>query len=184
MNILLVLLGCNIQYLLNDRIEAAINRIHNITYMSDNMNVTWFLSGGIKNKDESAISEAEYMGNLIQEKLFKDGMSSSDHQFIYDTLSTNTAENFMALNGYISDKNYQKMFIITSKFHKKRANLFLDKIIPGTTNHFEWILSELKQSDSHYWENIHIRNVDADIQKASRKIKLNDIINNQQKKEV
>ena len=52
MNILLVLLGCNISYLLQDRIATAVQFAGNF----NKTNVNWFLSGGIKNPLEDKIT--------------------------------------------------------------------------------------------------------------------------------
>ena len=62
MNILLVLLGCNVPYLLNDRIATAVkfaNRFNN-----ESVSVDWFLSGGIKNPAEDTVTEAEKMAEI------------------------------------------------------------------------------------------------------------------------
>ena len=45
--------------------------------------------------------------------------------------------------------------------------MFSNKIIKN--NEFNWILSDLELHDSRYWETIHIRNVDNDINKALEK---------------
>ena len=56
-HILLILLGCNISYLLNDRISTAIQFANKF----NNTNINWFLSGGIKNPNIDTITEAEKM---------------------------------------------------------------------------------------------------------------------------
>jgi hypothetical protein len=45
--------------------------------------------------------------------------------------------------------------------------MFANKIIEN--NNFEWILSDLELHDSRYWETIHTRNVDNDVEKAQKK---------------
>jgi hypothetical protein len=62
---------------------------------------------------------------------------------------------------------YSKVYVVTSDFHFKRAEMFANKIIEN--NEFNWILSELELHDSRYWETIHIRNVDNDTNKALAK---------------
>ena len=61
MNILLILLGCNISYLLSNRIDTAINFVGKF----NETNVDWFLSGGIKNPSEDTITEAEKMAEKM-----------------------------------------------------------------------------------------------------------------------
>ena len=93
MNILLVLLGCNISYLLQDRITTAVQFAGNF----NKTNVNWFLSGGIKNPLEDKITEAEKMAYKIVESeyIHTRKLSGSKWNYIYDTEATNTAENFI-----------------------------------------------------------------------------------------
>lgn len=168
LNILLILLGCNVSYLLNNRIITAIE----FTNTFNNTNVDWFLSGGIKNINEDKITEAEKMATKI--KNFEQQNSKNSYgnkwNYIYDTSSTNTAENFVMASEHILKKNnyYDKIYIITSKFHKKRANKIAEKIL-----HIEplWLLGEAKLHDSDYWETIHMKNVENDVKNALNKNK-------------
>ena len=165
MNILLILLGCNISYLLQDRIYTAVNFASNF----NDTHVTWFLSGGIKNPHEDTITEAEKMAKEItkSEELFS---GSSIWNYAYDTIATNTAENFiMAKNFLEENKNkYSEVYIITSKFHQNRAKKIADKIMD---NDIKWILGDAELEDSMYWEKIHIRNVDSDVNNAINKFR-------------
>ena len=163
-SVLLVLLGCNINYILDDRITTA------ITYSSmyNNTNISWFLSGGIKNKDESNISEADIMKEKIS--AFYDNNNNTSNNtisYVLDTLSTNTAENFIELSIYLKKEMYNNVYIVTSKYHYNRALKIMDKII--IDNNFKWILSNKYMRDSNYWERIHIKNVDTDVEKALKK---------------
>jgi hypothetical protein len=169
MNILLILLGCNISYLLNNRISTAINFIGKF----NQTNVDWFLSGGIKNPNEDTISEAEKMGKEISkfERIYTNILTENKWNYIYDTEATNTAENFIMVKNYIntinlSDKKYDEIYVITSNFHYERANRIAEKILDIEP---KWILGESKLDDSIYWEKIHMRNVDVDIIKALNK---------------
>ena len=57
MNILLILLGCSIFRLLENRIKTAVVFADKF----NGTNIDWFLSGGIKNPNEDTITEAEKM---------------------------------------------------------------------------------------------------------------------------
>jgi uncharacterized SAM-binding protein YcdF (DUF218 family) len=156
MNILLVLLGCNVPYLLNDRIATAVKFANRF----NNESVDWFLSGGIKNPAEDTVTEAEKMAAQISQ------YAPDNWNYIYDTVATNTAENFIMVKQYLDETpiDYSEVFVVTSEFHYDRARKIAEKII-GTTE-FRWILSEAELHDSRYWEKIHIKNVDADVNKA------------------
>jgi hypothetical protein len=166
MNILLILLGCNISYLLSNRIDTAINFVGKF----NDTNVDWFLSGGIKNPNEDTITEAEKMAEQISkfEKIHTDELRGNRWNYIYDTEATNTAENFIMARNFINRENrqYDQVYIITSEFHQNRANKISEKILDVEP---KWILGEAKLHDSEYWERIHIRNVDADVNKAFNK---------------
>ena len=161
MNILLILLGCNISYLLNDRIHAAVKFARHF----NDTNVNWFLSGGIKNPHEDTMTEAEKMALEIS-KHAKHGKWN----YIYDKVATNTAENFIMVKKYLEDKqnHYSEVYIVTSDFHQMRAKQIAAKIIGMD---IKWILGDAELEDSRYWENIHIRNVDADVYKAINKFR-------------
>jgi vancomycin permeability regulator SanA len=166
MYILLILLGCHICNLLNDRINAAVNFIGKF----NETNIDWFLSGGIKNPREDSISEAEKMAQQISkfEKIHTNNIRGNDWNYIYDTVATNTAENFIMVRNYLnnSDRQYNDIYVITSEFHHKRANKIAEKILEINP---KWILGEEKLHDSEYWERIHIKNVDIDVNKALKK---------------
>jgi len=166
MNILLILLGCNISHLLNNRIDTAVNFVSQY----NDTNVEWFLSGGIKNPGQDTVTEAEKMAQQISkfEKIHTDDIRGNDWKYIYDTVATNTAENFIMARNFISksDKEYDDIYVITSGFHHNRANKIAEKILDIKP---KWILGEAKLADSHYWERVHIRNVDADVKKALNK---------------
>ena len=169
MNILLILLGCNISYLLSNRIDTAINFVGKF----NETNVDWFLSGGIKNPSEDTITEAEKMARQISkfEKIHTDELRGNKWNYIYDTEATNTAENFIMARNFINRKNreYDQVYIITSEFHQNRANKIAEKILDVEP---KWILGEAKLHDSKYWERIHIRNVDTDVNKALKKFRI------------
>ena len=166
MNILLILLGCNISYLLSNRIDTAINFVGKF----NETNVDWFLSGGIKNPNEDIITEAEKMAIQISkfEKIHTHELRGNDWNYVYDNIATNTAENFIMARNFINRKirNYDEIYVITSEFHHNRANKIAEKLLQVEP---KWILGNAKLDDSIYWEKIHIRNVDNDVQKALNK---------------
>ena len=159
MNVLLVLLGSHVSYLLNDRIHTATTFVNGLT----DTNVDWFLSGGIKNPSEDTVSEAEKMAQQLS------GSTNNKWNYIIDTKSTNTAENFIAVQKYLSSVNkvYDNVYIITSKFHYTRANKIANQILNVEPH---WILGDAKLEDSEYWERFHMQNVDSDVSKAFKKI--------------
>ena len=166
MTILIILLGCHITNLLNNRIETAVNFALN----ERNNGIDWFLSGGIKNPMESTVSEAHKMSDLISNsEVFVYGNTPKKFNYIYYTISSNTAENFIMAKRMIEENpnKYSDVYVVTSDFHYNRANKIADKIIP--VNNFKWILGDEELHDSRYWETIHIKNVDADVNKALKK---------------
>ncbi len=167
MNFLIVMLGCNVLRLLNDRMKTGINFALN----ERNVEFDWFLSGGIKNPSESSVSEAYKMSQMISNSdEFTYGSSKADWNYILDEVSTNTAENFIMLKKMLENNQgkYAKVYVVTSDFHFVRASMFADKIIEN--NDFDWILSDIELHDSRYWETIHIKNVDNDIKNALNKL--------------
>ena len=167
MNILIILLGCNIASILLDRIETALA----FSYIYRDDNVDWFLSGGIKDPFSETITEAQKMRNSIESNYHTTHKNINNQywNYIYDTNSTNTAENMFMLKEYLytNTRTYDDMYIITSQFHEPRVKKMVDIIHPYAN--FQWVLSPLQEEDSEYWENIHIPNVENDITKAQKK---------------
>jgi uncharacterized SAM-binding protein YcdF (DUF218 family) len=173
MNILLILLGCHISYLLNDRIHTAVKFANN--FNETNVNIDWFLSGGIKNPHEDTVTEAEKMAREIskfQMSYINDinGEVSNNWNYIYDVVATNTAENFIMTKNFMDESkhDYAEVYIITSNFHYNRAKKIADKII---NKDVKWILGDAELEDSRYWETIHIKNVDSDVNNALNKFR-------------
>jgi hypothetical protein len=166
MKILIVMLGCNVLSLLNDRMKTGINFALN----ERNVEIEWFLSGGIKNPSESTVSEAYKMSQMISNSdEFSYGSTKSEWNYVLDEVSANTAENFVMLKKLLESNpdKYSKVYIVTSDFHFGRASKFADKIIEN--NDFSWILSDIELHDSRYWETIHSKNIDNDVEKALKK---------------
>jgi len=166
MNILLVLLGCNIPYLLHDRVRVATSFATN---KNTNAGITWFLSGGIKNPSEDTETEAEKMaGQIVQH-----ATETSNWNYIYDLEATNTAENFIMVKKHLLETSvlYSNIVVVTSDFHHARAKKIADQILGGLTS-IQWVLSNAELEDSRHWETIHIKNVDKDVTKALTKYKM------------
>ncbi len=89
--------------------------------------------------------------------------------YVYDTISQNTAENFIMAEKYLktNGSQYDRVYVVTSQFHYERAKQMQNLISPGAN--FEWVLSPMEMSDSYYWEKIHIKNVEQDVEKAAQK---------------
>jgi len=161
-SVLLILLGCNIRSLLMDRVMTVINFIEN---NQNNFNkITWYLSGGIK--FEGDLSEASIMQNELETIIRKRHLTKNiDFQYILDEKSKNTAENFYRSSNYLNTTQdvFDDVYIITSKFHHNRAQLMMSYI--DSSRNYNWILGDMRQPDSEYWENIHIKNIHSDINK-------------------
>jgi hypothetical protein len=159
--LLFIMLGCNVPALLEGRIKKSIEFAN--TETNNTTQIDWFLSGGIKNPDQDTITEAEKMTQMIANK----NNQSTSWNFIRDDEATNTAENFIMVKNKVVLEDYENVYVITSDFHYKRANMIANKIIEG--NQFKWILSPEELVDSRIWEKVHIKNVDMDVNKAKRK---------------
>lgn len=167
---LIVILGCNILSILYDRINVAINFVNKnyneptglakILNIYEKKSVHWLLTGGIKSDFiKSQKPEAEVMLEVLKKQNYV------GHQFIIDTNSTNTVENFIFLANYLNSTNiYSDVYIVTSDFHSTRAKKITYKISPN--NKYKWVLSKEENKDLVFWEKYHINNVDRDIQRA------------------
>ena len=195
MNIIIILLGCNIYKILEDRLNVLFLFIDNsINFNYQNTKnpilITIFLSGGIKNKFNGALSEASILKskindvfNLKYETKYKNNINeiiilnrtcnlknqlvneyiNIKFNFVLDEKSTNTAENFVSVSKFLNSSSisYDKIYIITSLFHKPRANLMMNLIEPS--NKYKWLLGDYEESDSKYWESVHINNIFSDV---------------------
>lgn len=183
--ILIVILGCNILHVLQERIITALNfanlYLHRVQHgvqheFLNKSKIKWLLSGG--KKDSNSINEFEIMKEMLENFGF------NDDNFIVDGSSTNTAQNFIFLKSYLESNNsyspyiFDDIYIVTSNFHYSRANKIIEKIIPK--NNFKWILTEVDEnimeinnqelyyiySHLQYMESLHIKNINSDVQKA------------------
>jgi vancomycin permeability regulator SanA len=155
MKVLFILLGCQIARLLNGRIQTAVDFVNT---NHQNTTVDWFLSGGVKNGSLDTMSEAEQMARTILPR------GNEKWNVLLDTVATNTAENFAIANQTLNFALYSDVYVVTSEFHYGRAKRMTDRIF--TNRRIKWVLSPLEERDSRYWETIHIRNVEADLERV------------------
>ena len=95
-------------------------------------------------------------------------LGGDNWNIILDTVATNTAENFVIVNKTVNLNSYSDVYVVTSEFHHDRAKIMTDMIF--NDRRIKWVLSPLALEDSYYWENIHIKNVNADVKKALKRI--------------
>lgn len=191
--ILIILLGCAITSILNDRVDMAIQLVNTL---DNNVEIDWFLTGGIKkdikrdltnNTNEEIIPEAEKMADLLMNS-FKNKtypFLKIPNKFIYDTISTNTVENFIMISDYLENlnllgKTYQSIYIITSDFHYNRAKKIsdrlkvFDKFKDSKINKtkINWILSKVELNDSRQLEALYSSDsyIELDIHKTVTKL--------------
>jgi hypothetical protein len=141
--------------------------IHFIEDNQHNFNkITWYLSGGIKFGGKS--SEAFIMKKELNKVISARNLDEFiDYHYILDEKSKNTAENLYRSSLYLntSQEIYDDVYIITSTFHHNRAQLMMSYIDPSRS--YSWILGDMTQHDSFYWESVHIQNVAKDVEKLS-----------------
>lgn len=153
----IVVLGSADNKILNERVTSTIEFINNA-----NAPCTLYLSGGVKHSfDTTESSEATKMASVFTS-------NAQNVQIVLDELAKNTAENFVYLKKWVYDNfsqdNLPNVVISTSDFHKNRA----ERIFKGILPELEPVWNLSKSHCAYCWsdENIHMRNVEADIKKA------------------
>lgn len=155
--VIMVVLGCHIYDIQQDRISTAISFAETLQQNS----YLWFLTGGIKNAIINNIqSEAKQMMNQL-----------NSSNIVLDETARNTAENFVNLkkwiiNNYINMEKNPEIVITTSLFHKERANIIFNGIFNDTNIKPLWNLSPLTFIYCLHDERKHIKNVQSDINNA------------------
>ena len=159
---LIIILGNNNPNIQNQRIETAIQYIKEL-----NNKKIIYLSGGIKKyflRKLTLPSESSLMYNELNSKL----SNFKEINVIMDEESTNSAENFAYLKKWIfknvpmnSDFIYT---IITSDFHKNRAEKIFNGIFPTIKPKF--VLSNSDCLTCWNDELIHLKNLRSDIKNA------------------
>ena len=166
MNVLIIVLGCHVAYLLNDRIKTAIT----LMGVLHPENIDWGFSGGIKNKMVDKVSEAEKMKKMLSNKIPFQYGSNPQWNYILDEESTNTAENFTMFRRILEQEpnKYSDIYVVTSDFHFDRAKLIADGIIEN--NGFHWVLSDLEYGNFREMEKVHLQNVENDVRMALQRL--------------
>lgn len=154
------MLGSNVDYLLEGRINAGVEFA--LKQSNDTTVIDWFLSVGIKNPDESSLSEASKMSQMISQSNRRRHWT-----YIMDEVSTNTAENLVMARTWVSKKSYDKVVFVTSSFHRPRVSILAEEIL-GEEFAYDWILCQRELPDSGYWEGVFIRNPKDDADKAKK----------------
>lgn len=159
---IIVVLGCYIQEIQQNRIITAINYANTLSEQP-----IWFLTGGVKNSLLSSMNEADVMKKEI---IF----SSNNLDIILDTKATNTAENFAYLKQWIIENDLidnNNVVLVTSKFHENRAKKIFNGIFHNINIQKSWIFGDTECDYCWRDEHIHILNVDNDVKNALNKIK-------------
>lgn len=160
---IMVVLGCAMPELQQDRIQQALEFAEKKT----DEPIIWFLTGGVKNaltEQQQQPTEAETMAK-----------SFNNENVVLDEKARNTAENFANLKKWITSEyiNTDKgilpeVVITTSEFHQKRAAMIFDGIFQdlGKDIKLTWNVSGGACATCWADENIHMRNVKADVMRA------------------
>lgn len=151
----IMVLGCHMDDILNDRMETALK----LAKKHPNDEITWYLSGGIKNQLNNKIQSCE--ANKMEKIL----PSNNKWKFELDKISQNTAENFLNFEKWIEENFFDRNYIVTSKFHYERANNILKRISKSFSK-FIWILGDLDYPNSNSDEIFHSKNILSDVEKA------------------
>ena len=99
-------------------------------------------------------------------------LENSIWNYILDEQAQNTSENLVQLEVFLDtiDYSYNNMMLVTSGFHEKRAKKMVSMLSKLNKYNWDFVSGTLSFHDSHYWESIHIQNVESDIKKAIAKI--------------
>jgi hypothetical protein len=164
--IVIVVLGCHIPEILNDRVQTAVKFAS-----QQSKPVKWFLTGGVKNHIQNVHVKDIHTKNVHVTEASKMVDMLSDHSkwsFVIDNKAKNTAENFYNfdkwMNTQVTSQHKPDVYIVTSKFHYERANkmfTLINKEIKAN-----WLLGDVSCSYCANDEVIHMRNVENDVKKV------------------
>jgi len=170
---IMVVLGCGIDYIQEDRVLSAIEYANAM-----DTPIVWFLTGGVKNSMHTNINantrtEASIMAEKIHER-----------NVVLDEKAENTAENFANLKKWIETNTFTKegnevnlnpdIVITTSEYHKVRAEKIFNGIFKDASFKIQpkWNLASKACPTCWVDETIHMVNVNNDVNKAIAKNKL------------
>ena len=170
---IMVVLGCGIDYIQEDRVLSAIEYANAM-----DTPIVWFLTGGVKNSMHTNINantrtEASIMAEKIHER-----------NVVLDEKAENTAENFANLKKWIETNIITKegnelnltpdIVITTSEYHKVRAEKIFNGIFKDASFKIQpkWNLGSKACPTCWVDEGIHMVNVNNDVNKAIAKNKM------------
>ena len=156
---LIVVLGCDNNRLLEDRMEVALNKVSGMEG-----NIIWYLTGGVKrynDKGGEIITEASKMLHILKNE-------GNTNAVVVDDKAQNTAENFVKLKEWMDHINEDmNVNIVTSAFHFIRAKAMFERILPNIQA--TWELGYISCSTCLSDEIIHRSHIIADVDKALEK---------------
>ena len=155
---IMVVLGCGMEELQNDRVTTAVEYANTI-----DSEIVWFLTGGVK----SAITRGTEASKM--EKQIKNKMNN----IVLDEKAKNTAENFAYLKKWMGEtytnSELPEIVITTSAFHKERAEkIFKGIFIDNNGIRATWNLSDSACITCWNDEKIHMKNVENDVKNARK----------------
>lgn len=164
---ILVVLGCHIQNIQENRLSTAITFANSIDVSLQNgthIEPIWFLTGGVKHAlenyiDTTVTTEASQMAKMLH----------SVTNVVLDTRASNTAENFVNLKRWINkfaDISNVNVVITTSSFHHKRAQKIFEGVFYDMKVRTHWNLGDVTCPTCQSDEYIHVRNIESDVRKA------------------
>lgn len=160
----ILVLGCHMEDILDDRMKTAIEFANN---QPSDVQITWYLSGGTKYKLDHMIinnSEATKMAGQL------DQTNNKNWKYHLDTKATNTAENFAYFRKWLESQDVSEVYITTSSFHHKRARSIVEGILGKIK--YNWLLGKLGYTNCIHDESIHSINISNDIKKAINKYEM------------
>ena len=160
MKIAIIILGCHIYDILQDRFDEGLNQWKNC--VKENNDCYFLFSGNRYNYKRNLRTEAD----SLQRIALKNGIEKN--KIILEKYSTNTAENAAYSSKIIAENNIDKCIIVTSKYHEKRATRIFTPFFYNIEH--TWGFSEKECSTCKSDEEIHLRNVISDINKAKKKL--------------
>ena len=164
--IIMVVLGCAMDELQEDRVNAAIKYAEKEIIDGE---IIWYLTGKVKNalnknqnkKTDAVVTEASKMAAQLDSN---NKIKSND--IWLDEEATNTSENFAYLKKRLATFPHQNMpeiVITTSEFHKDRAEKIFNGIFEDTEYQAKWNLSLKACPTCWNDEEFHKKNVPKDV---------------------
>ena len=160
MKIAIIILGCHIYDILQDRFDEGLNQYNKC--LIEKNDCYFLFSGNRYNYKRNLRTEAD----SLQRMAIKYGVQ--DSRIILEKYSTNTAENAAYSSKIIKEHMFDKCIIVTSKYHKERAQKIFGSFF-FDINHL-WKFSKKACPSCKTDELIHLKNVNSDVSKAKKKL--------------